>query len=47
MTQEERAQKPLLSLIFFHYRDLLESAANPVAALRAYLAARKGQEEVD
>ena len=47
MTQEERAQKRLLSLLFFHYRYLLECAANPVAALRAYLAARKDKGEAD
>ena len=47
MTQEERAQKPLLSLLFFHYCDLLECAANPVAALRAYLAVRKNEGEAD
>jgi hypothetical protein len=45
MTQEERAQKPMLSLLFFHNRDLLESAADPVAALRAYLAARHEEAE--
>ena len=45
MTQEERAQKPMLSLLFFHNRDLLESAVDPVAALRAYLAARPQEEE--
>ncbi len=44
MAPEERKQKPL-SLLFFRYRDLLESAADPVAALRAYLAERKEEEE--
>lgn len=41
MTQEERDEKPMLALLFFHYRDLLEAAADPVAALRAYLTSRK------
>ena len=38
MTPEDRAEQRLLSLLFFHNRDLLESAADPVAAVRAYLA---------
>ena len=45
MTPEERKQKPMLSLLFFHNLDLLESAADPVAALRAYLAARPEEAE--
>ncbi len=47
MTPEERDQKPMLALLFFHYRDLLETATDPVAALRAYLAARKNEGEAD
>ena len=40
---EAREQKRL-SLLFFRHRDLLENAADPVAALRAYLAERKEEE---
>ena len=47
MTPEERAQKPMLGLLFFRYHDLLETATDPVAALRAYLAARKDEGEAD
>ena len=45
MTLEERAEQRLLSLLFLHNRDLLESAADPVAALRAYLAGRPEEAE--
>lgn len=37
MTPEKRDQKPL-GLLFIRYRDLLAAAADPVAAVRAYLA---------
>ncbi|MBP1464217.1 hypothetical protein EYB53_000715 [Candidatus Chloroploca sp. M-50] len=40
MTPEEREQKPL-GLLFFHNRDVLASAADPVAAVRAYLEAQE------
>ncbi len=43
MTPEERGQKPL-GLLFFYHRDLLASAADPVAALRAYLEGREGEQ---
>ena len=43
----EQQEQKLLILIFYQNRDLLEGVADAVAAIRAYLAARKGEVNAD
>jgi predicted hydrolase (HD superfamily) len=47
MTPEERAEQRLLFVLFLQNRDPLESAADAVAALPTYLAARKAEVNAD